>query len=114
MLKNDRLLPGVSQTAVPPSVSMRNLAVTVEQARYDRFVRDAVDVLLLLLVDTLFLAWPTSHIPFLSRELSGAILVAAHVGLIAHFVVTRSLPRYRAQRIAQTWSATEQSKVRIK
>lgn len=114
MPKNHQLLPGVRQTAVPPANTIPNLGSIVEQARSQHLVRDVVDVLLLLLVDTLFLAWPTSHIPFLSRQDSGLVLVAAHVGLLAHFVLTRTLPRYRARRIAATWSNTERSKARLR
>lgn len=108
------LLPGVKQQSVPPTPVARNLASVVHQARYKRLVRDVVDVLLLLLVDVLFLSWPDSHIPFLSRQVSGNLLVLAHLALMTHWLITRALPRYRARQIAATWSPRERMRTGVK
>lgn len=108
--RNRDLLPGVKQQGVPPTPAARDLASVIQKARFKRLVRDVVDVLLLLLVDVLFLAWPGSHVPFLSRQVSGNLLILAHLAVMAHWIITRSAPGLRAKRIAETWSSDEKAK----
>ena len=103
------LLPGVSPESCPPSV-VCDARRAIRRARVFAFVRDAVQVVLLVGVNFLFLRWPESHLPFAGRALSLKVLEAMSVLLIAHIWIMRALPRWTARRIAATWCRSEQQR----
>jgi hypothetical protein len=49
-------------------------------------------------------------VPFVDRHESVLILVAANAVLIAYVLLARVFPRWRARRVASTWSSTERSR----
>ncbi len=103
------LLPGVSTDASPPRVVIESGPV-VASARRRAAVRDVFDLLLLAGVDALFLRWPHAHIPMLDRQSTMLVLLAANAALISYAWSARVLPRWRAKRLASTWSAGEKNR----
>jgi hypothetical protein len=103
------LLPGVSPTQVPPAVvfDSRN---AIRRARRRRVYRDLVDVLLLIAVDTLFVRWPSTHVPFLDRQNSLLLLAALNVAVVGYLCLARVIPAWSARRVAATWSAAERTR----
>lgn len=106
------LLPGVRDAGVPPAVVFDSRAVVV-RARRRALVRDALDLVLLLCVDGLFLGWPRTHVPLLGRADSLLALAALNVVMIGFLWVSRSLPRWRARRVAATWCAAERARIKL-
>ena len=100
------LLPGVRDAGTPPAVVIDSRAVIV-RARRRAAVRDVLDLVLLLCVDGLFLRWPRAHVPMLGREDSLLALMALNFSLIAVLWLARAMPRWRARRVAATWSPSE-------
>jgi hypothetical protein len=103
------LLPGVSQAEAPPDVVCESRSVII-WARRRAAIRDAFNLLLLISVDGLFLRWPHTHVPMLDRDQTALVLLAANGMMIAWMWSARTLPRWRARRLATTWSAGEQSR----
>ena len=103
------LLPGVSDTAVPPPVVIDS-RVVVARARRRAIVRDTVDFLLLVCVDGLFLRWPHAHVPLLDRGDSMTVVVGLNAMLIGYLWLARSMPRWTARRVATTWSLAERTR----
>ena len=103
------LLPGVSDSEPKPDVVFRSGNVVVS-ARRRAAIRDAFDLLLLAGVDGLFLRWPHAHIPALNRAETLAIVAGMNVVFVAYALFMRALPRWRARRLASTWSATERNR----
>ena len=103
------LLPGVSQLGSPPGVIYESRRV-IASARRRAAARDAFDLLLLASVDGLFLRWPHAHIPMLDRDLTALILAAVTALVITYMWSARFLPRWRARRLASTWSVTERKR----
>lgn len=104
-----QLLPGVSSTEAPPEVLFESRRIIASARRRAAF-RDALDLLLLTAVDGLFLRWPHAHIPVLTRDETALIVAIANALVITYMWTARALPRWRARRVAMTWSATEQSR----
>ena len=73
-------------------------------------VRDSCDLLLLIGVDWFFIRWPRAHVPFLDRHVSVLVLAAVNAALITYVLLARVFPRWRARRVASTWSFTERSR----
>jgi hypothetical protein len=103
------LLPGVSQPGSHPDVVFQSSPV-VNSARRRAAIRDVFDLLLLACVDGLFLRWPHAHIPTLDRATTMLVLAAVNVLLIAYLWSARAVPRWRARRLASTWSTTERDR----
>jgi len=103
------LLPGVSQLGLPPDVICKSRRV-IASARRRAAARDVFDLLLLASVDGLFLRWPHAHIPMLDRDHTALIVAAVNALVITYMWSVRALPRWRARRLASTWSATEQNR----
>jgi hypothetical protein len=103
------LLPGVSQSGSPPEVLCETRRV-VTSARRRATLRDVLDLLLLSAVDGLFLRWPHAHIPMLDRDQTALILAAANALVITYMWSARALPRWRARRLASTWSVAERNR----
>lgn len=110
MPKNE-LLPGVSTSSCPPRV-VCDAHDAIRRARRRAWVRDGLQLSLLLAVDYLFVHWPESRMPFLDRGASLALLRWVNLGIVAHLGLARALPRWSAKRIAATWSRPEREKFR--
>ena len=106
-MPRQNFLPGVTAGGSEPMVVFDSRRVVV-RARRMAIARDVAQVVLLACVDWLFQNWPSTHIPLLSRNDSLMLLGIVNLVTIAHVWATRALPRWRARRIAVTWSASEQ------
>lgn len=103
------LLPGVSPSEAAPEVVFESRRV-ITSARRRAIIRDVFDVLLLVGVDWLFIRWPHAHVPTLDRDQTALIVAAANALVITYIWTSRAFPRWRARRVASTWSSTEQSR----
>lgn len=108
-MPKDQLLPGVSMTSCPPRV-VCDAHAAIRRARRRVWVRDGVQLVLLLAVDWLFVHWPDSRIPFADRNTSLAFLRGANVMILGHLWLVRAMPKWTAKRIAATWSRSEREK----
>lgn len=108
-MPKQELLPGVSTTSCPPRV-VCDAHTAIRRARTRVWVRDGVQLALLLAVDWLFVYWPDSRMPFVDREASLAFLRGANVVILGHVWLARALPKWTAKRIAATWSRSEREK----
>jgi hypothetical protein len=82
----------------------------VQRARRIAFARDGAQIVLLAGVDWLFRNWPSTHIPLLDRSDSLVLLGIVNIVALAHVWACRAFPRWRAGRIAATWSAKERAR----
>lgn len=103
------LLPGVTSLASPPSV-VCDAHAAIRGARRRAWLRDGVQLSLLIAADWLFLYWPDARMPFLERHASLSLLRTMNVAILGHVWLMRSLPRWTAKRIAATWSRSEREK----
>jgi hypothetical protein len=108
MPKNE-LLPGVSTTSCPPRVAC-DAHAAIRRARRRVWIRDGVQLALLLGVDWLFVHWPDSRMPFAERTTSLAFLRGANLMIFGHVWLTRALPKWTAKRISATWCRSEREK----
>lgn len=108
--KQKDLLPGAAGPRASAPVPRTNAQHQVQKVRRAASIRDTIDSVLLIAVDVFFFLWPEAHIPFLSRASSVLVLILANVLLVGFWVVTRSIPRWRARRIAKSWDSEERSK----
>jgi hypothetical protein len=104
------LLPGVSSAGTPPAVVIDARAV-IARARRRAALRDIADLLLLGCVDGLFLRYPHTHIPLLSRADTLALLVIVHAAFIGYVWIARTFPRWQARRVASTWCVAERARL---
>jgi len=109
MAKHD-MLPGVLPE-VPQPIVVNESIHAVRRARRQAMVRDALDVALLIAVDFFFVHWPHARVPFLDRGGSLELLLGVNVLLLAYIWMARAFPRWRARRMASTWSAEEQTRL---
>ncbi|HXG58983.1 MAG TPA: hypothetical protein VNL91_08160 [Thermoanaerobaculia bacterium] len=105
-MPKDELLPGVTTVASPP-VAVCASGPVVRGARRRAALRDALQLVLLLAVDVLFLDWPEAQLPLLGRDDSVVILAAVNAIVVTSVVVGRLFPRWSARRIATTWCPEE-------
>lgn len=103
------LLPGVQETGAPPPVVFASKSV-VQHARRKKVFHDVFDVVLLMLVDAFFLAWPRARVPLLDRHQSLMLLLAVNLALAVYLWLSRAVPRWRARRLSSTWSPLERSR----
>jgi hypothetical protein len=103
------LLPGVSRSALRPAAVFESKRV-VRRARMRAVLHDTFDVLLLISVDWFFIRWPRAHVPFLDRHASVLVLAAVNGALLTYVLLMRVFPRWRARRVALTWSFTERAR----
>lgn len=108
MPKND-LLPGVSTSSCPPRV-VCDAHEAIKRARRRAWIRDGVQLSLLLAVDYLFVHWPESRMPFADRHASLTFLRGTNLAIFAHLWLVRAVPKWSARRIAATWSRPEREK----
>ena len=104
------LLPGVADVRTPPAVVFQSRSVIV-RARRRAALRDVLDLLLLGCVDGLFLRWPRAHVPGLDRVDSLLVLASVNTMLFLTMWLTRTVPRWRARRVASTWCIAERSRM---
>jgi len=100
------LLPGVSPDGTDPNIVFQSRPV-IKSARRRATLHDFFDVLLLAGVDALFIRWSHAHIPLLDRADTLLVLAIVNLALIVYVWSVRMLPRWRARRLAATWSETE-------
>jgi hypothetical protein len=112
-MSREPLLPGVTTSAVPPVVVCDTRAA-IAKARRRALARDIVQVVLLIVVDTLFLHWPNTHIPGVARAGSLELVALLNAAVIVQFWLSRTLPRWTARRIASTWCRNEQEKFGVR
>jgi hypothetical protein len=105
------LLPGVSDAGEPTAVLV-DARTTVTRARCRAAARDVVDLLLLGCVDGLFLRYPNTHVPLLTRAATLGLLLLVHAAFIASVWAARAFPRWRARRVASTWCIAERRRFR--
>ena len=105
-----RTLPGVSDERVPPAVIFNSRKV-IRRARRRAAFRDVVDLVILAFVDALFVQWPDAHIPRLGRETSLLILAFMNLAMFATLWLSRAMPRWKAKRVATTWTQAERRRV---
>lgn len=103
------LLPGVADDFCPPVV-VCDAHAALRRARRRALFRDAVQITLLVAVDWLFAHWPESRLPFADRGLSLTMLRGMNAGIAAHLWLCRAMPRWRARRVAATWSRSERER----
>jgi len=103
------LLPGVTESGTPPDVVFESRRV-IASARRRAIARDVFDLLLLASVDGLFLRWPHAHVPLLGREGTMLVVLGVNALLIAYMWSSRAVPRWRAKRLAATWSVSERNR----
>jgi hypothetical protein len=82
----------------------------IRRARRRVWIRDGVQLALLLSVDWLFVHWPDSRMPYADRHASLAFLRGANLVLIGHLLLARALPKWSARWIATTWCRSEREK----
>lgn len=110
-MPKDQILPGVKTTSCPPRV-VCDAHRAIRNARRRVWVRDGLQMSLLLAVDYLFVHWPESRMPFLDRSASLAFLRGVNAAIVGHLWLSRALPKWYAKRIAATWCRTEREKFR--
>jgi hypothetical protein len=103
------LLPDVSPERPGPDVIFDSRRAIV-RARRRAFLRDLGQVVLLLGVDYVFQNWPSTHIPFITREQSILAIAFLNAGVMTHVTASRIFPRWSARRIATTWSLPERAR----
>ena len=108
-MPKDSLLPGVSTSSCPPSV-VCDAHDAIRRARRRAWIRDGLQLALLFAVDSLFVHWPDSRLPFLDRGASLAFLRGVNLAIAAHLVLVRAVPRWTARRIASTWCRSERDR----
>jgi hypothetical protein len=103
------LLPGVTDADAGPDIVFESRRV-IASARRRAVAHDVFDLLLLAGVDGLFLRWPHAHLPVLGREETMLVLLGVNALLIAYMWSSRAIPRWRAKRLAATWSVSERNR----
>jgi len=103
------LLPGVIADSCPPTV-VCDARAALRSARRRAFVRDAIQISLLIAVDWLFVHWPDSRLPFADRAHSLTMLRGMNAMIIGDVWLSRALPRWWARRVASTWCRSEREK----
>jgi hypothetical protein len=76
----------------------------IKRARRRAWIRDGMQLTLLIGVDYLFVRWPDSRLPFLERGASLAFLRGVNLAMAGHLWLARAFPKWWAKRIATTVS----------
>jgi hypothetical protein len=109
MPAHSQFLPGVVREGPRPVVRCDSKRV-IQDARRRAVLREAVQLLLLLVVDVFCARFPMTHVPLLSRVQSLDLVALFNVALAAHVILGRTFPRWKARRVATTWSVTERQR----
>ncbi|MDQ3281137.1 MAG: hypothetical protein M3Q69_06970 [Acidobacteriota bacterium] len=110
-MPTSELLPGVSDDSCPPRV-VCDAHAAIKRARRRVWLREALQLTVLLAADALFLQWPHSRMPFLDREHSRMLLQSMNLIVIADLWRVRAMPKWNAKRIASTWCRAERDRFR--
>jgi hypothetical protein len=110
-MHRDELLPGVTAAACPPAVSCDARAV-IRTARRRAMFRDLLQIVVLLLIDTLFVVWPDTRLPILTRHETLILIRLANVIVLGDLFLSRLVPAVSARRIAATWSPAERQQMK--
>lgn len=105
-VKSDPLLPGVTSSSVPP-VIVCDTRSAITRARRRAIAIDVLQVALVIVVNALFVRWPSVHVPTMTRETSLLLVLALNMAVTAHLWLERAVPRWSARWIASTWCTTE-------
>ena len=103
------LLPGVDGDPVVPAI-VADTRRDVIRARRRAALRDTANILLVAGIDWLFIHFPSTHIPAMTRVDSALLLLVINSAVIAYMIVARVLPRMAARRIAATWCLRERAR----
>lgn len=103
------LLPGVATDACPPVV-ISDSRREVMRARRRAVIRDAANLVMIGTVDWLFVRFPSTHVPLLTRDRSALLVLVLNALVVAYLIVSRLLPRMAARRIATTWCLRERAR----
>ncbi|HEX2061821.1 MAG TPA: hypothetical protein VHK90_13865 [Thermoanaerobaculia bacterium] len=103
------LLPGVTTDSCPPRV-VCDAHTAIRKARRRVYVKDALQLGLLLAVDYLFVHWPESRLPFLDRGSSLTALQLVNFAIVGDLWLRRAVPKWWARHIAGTWSRGERDR----
>ena len=106
-----QLLPGVTTSECPPRI-VCDAHSAIRRARRLAYLREGLQVVLLVAVDYLFVHWPESRVPFLDRADSLTFLCGINALIVADLWLSRAMPRWQAKRIASTWCRSEREKFR--
>ena len=109
-MERHEILPGVSPEIPRPIVVCESMHA-VRRARRQALLRDVLDIALLIAVDVFFVHWPHARVPLLDRGASLELLVAVNALLLGYLWISRALPRWRARRVAATWTVAEQTRL---
>ena len=85
----------------------------IRRARRRALARDILDILLLLAVDYLFVHWPYARLPLMNRHDSLELLVAVNALFAGYLWIARAFPRWRARRVAGSWTPREQERLMV-
>lgn len=105
------LLPGV-EGPEPRRVTAADFERDLLAARRRTAAEELLDCAMLILINVMFLMWPHAEIPLLDRQGTLVLLLLVDFGFVAAYVHARFVPRYRARRIATSWSAAERARFR--
>jgi hypothetical protein len=108
-MERQPLLPGVTAEPCPPVVVFDSRAA-VRRARIRAAIIDGGQLALVWGVDWLFLHFPHTHVPYVDRGHSLVILAGLNVLIAAYVALARLLPRWRAKRVAGTWTPAERAR----
>jgi hypothetical protein len=108
-MERQALLPGVSAEPCPPAVVFDS-RTAVRRARIRAAIIDGAQLVLVGAVDWLFLHFPHTHVPFVDRAHSLSILAGVNVLIVAYVALARTVPRWRAKRVAVTWTPAERAR----
>jgi hypothetical protein len=103
------LLPGVTADSCPPEI-VCDAHAAIRKARRRVYIKDGVQLGLLLAVDYLFVHWPESRLPFMDRGASLMALRGVNLAVVSDLWLRRAFPKWWARRVASTWSRAEQDR----
>ncbi len=63
--------------------------------------------------DYFFVHWPYARLPLMNRHDSLELLVAVNAVFAGYLWIARAFPRWRARRVAGTWSSREQERLMV-
>ncbi|HEU5162526.1 MAG TPA: hypothetical protein VFV54_05235 [Thermoanaerobaculia bacterium] len=108
-MPESNLIPGVEGPR-HSAVNARQLEIERQRARRRESVEELLDCAVLIVVNLVFLLWSEAKVPFLDRDTTMIVLLLANLFTIGSYVRSRVLPRWKARRIAATWSAAERER----
>ena len=106
------LLPGVSPERSRPAVRCNSRSI-LTRARRTAIVRECIQAVLIIAIDVLFVVFPNTHVPLMTRGQSMNLLLLFHAVIGAQVLLCRMIPVWRARRIASSWSADERRRLSL-